>query len=64
MVSRVIDAETGQLAGDFCPRRMREWFKPGTEPMEECQEHYEPEWTWFGEAAVRLGDVFRRIVKF
>src|SRR5688500_3760205 len=41
MVSRLIDAETGMLAGDWCPFTQREWFKPGTEPTEVCEEHYE-----------------------
>jgi len=41
MVARVIDAETGMLAGDWCPITQREWFKPGTEPTEVCTEHYE-----------------------
>ncbi len=41
MVPRLIDAETGLLAGDWCPFTTREWFKPGTEPTEVCDEHYE-----------------------
>jgi penicillin-binding protein 1A len=41
MIPRVIDAETGMLAGDWCPITQREWFKPGTEPTEVCDEHYE-----------------------
>jgi penicillin-binding protein 1A len=41
MIARVIDAETGMLAGDWCPLTQREWFKPGTEPTEVCNEHYE-----------------------
>jgi penicillin-binding protein 1A len=41
MIPRIIDAETGMLAGDWCPITQREWFKPGTEPTEVCNEHYE-----------------------
>src|SRR5688572_18009498 len=39
MVARLIDAETGLLAGDWCPFTQREWFKPGTEPAQLCDEH-------------------------
>ncbi|MEW5918029.1 MAG: PBP1A family penicillin-binding protein [Gemmatimonadota bacterium] len=42
LVSREIDPETGQLAGDWCPHRETEWFKPGTQPVERCREHNEP----------------------
>jgi penicillin-binding protein 1A len=39
MVSRVIDATTGELAGEWCPVTQEEWFKPGTEPTERCRAH-------------------------
>jgi 1A family penicillin-binding protein len=42
MVERVIDPLTGMLAGQWCPERKREWFKPGTEPADVCNAHYEP----------------------
>ena len=42
MVSVVIDPESGQLATDWCPNRVREWFKPGTEPRDECSLHTGP----------------------
>ncbi|MEP6621306.1 MAG: PBP1A family penicillin-binding protein [bacterium] len=42
MTMRVIDAETGMLAGEWCPERKREYFKPGTEPTETCTVHTEP----------------------
>jgi membrane carboxypeptidase/penicillin-binding protein len=42
LVSREIDPETGKLAGDWCPHRETEWFKPGTQPVERCREHNEP----------------------
>jgi len=43
MVSAIIDPETGQLATEWCPRRVREWFKPGSQPNAPCQLHTEPE---------------------
>ncbi|HEX4932430.1 MAG TPA: hypothetical protein VFV33_04570, partial [Gemmatimonadaceae bacterium] len=43
MIMRVIDPETGQLATEYCPRRVREFFKPGREPNEPCQYHTMPE---------------------
>ena len=39
MIMVEIDSETGELAGEWCPHRQREWFKPGTEPTEDCREH-------------------------
>ncbi|HEX2718377.1 MAG TPA: PBP1A family penicillin-binding protein [Gemmatimonadaceae bacterium] len=43
MVSRVIDASTGELASEWCPTTQEEWFKPGTEPTEYCRAHTAPE---------------------
>jgi penicillin-binding protein 1A len=42
MVMRVIDPESGMLATEFCPRRQREYFKPGTEPRLPCTMHDQP----------------------
>ncbi|MEP7347219.1 MAG: penicillin-binding transpeptidase domain-containing protein, partial [Gemmatimonadaceae bacterium] len=39
MIMVEIDSETGELAGEWCPHRQREWFKPGSEPTEPCREH-------------------------
>lgn len=39
MIMVEIDSETGELAGEWCPHRQREWFKPGTEPTQPCREH-------------------------
>jgi penicillin-binding protein 1A len=39
LVAVDIDPESGKLAGDWCPTRRREWFKPGSEPTEECDGH-------------------------
>jgi penicillin-binding protein 1A len=41
MTMRVIDPQSGMLAGAWCPERKREYFKPGTEPTEICNVHYE-----------------------
>ena len=43
MVSAIIDPESGELATEWCPRRVREWFKPGTQPTTTCQMHTQPE---------------------
>jgi membrane carboxypeptidase/penicillin-binding protein len=43
MVSAVIDPESGELATEWCPRREREWFKPGTTPQTHCELHTYPE---------------------
>jgi len=66
MVVRVIDAETGMLAGDWCPLTQREWFKPGTEPTEVCTEHYElPEAEPFiNSVGEKLGKALKKIFKF
>jgi penicillin-binding protein 1A len=64
MVMRVIDAETGELAGEWCPITQREWFKPGTEPTVPCAEHGPPEPEindegWLGQLSERLRRVFK-----
>jgi 1A family penicillin-binding protein len=43
MTMRVIDPATGMLAGQWCPVRQRQYFKPGTEPTEVCNIHTEPQ---------------------
>jgi penicillin-binding protein 1A len=43
MLPAIIDPESGLLATDFCPHRVREWFKPGSLPEEACNLHNE--WT-------------------
>jgi hypothetical protein len=42
MTMRLIDPGTGMLAGEWCPVKKREYFKPGTEPTETCNQHLEP----------------------
>jgi hypothetical protein len=41
MVSAIIDPETGQLATEWCPNRVKEWFKPGSVPRDPCALHTE-----------------------
>jgi penicillin-binding protein 1A len=42
MVSAVVDPQSGELAGEWCPARTRQWYKPGSEPAEECHLHVGP----------------------
>ena len=39
LVSAVVDPESGELATEWCPRHVREWYKPGSEPQEPCHLH-------------------------
>ena len=66
MVPRVIDAETGMLAGEWCPITQREWLKPGTEPTEVCDQHFElPEAEPFVIGlGSKLGRALKKIFKF
>ena len=66
MISAIIDPESGELATEYCPRRVREWFKPGTEPTEICDEHYElPEAEPFVVGlGSKLGEALKKIFKF
>lgn len=66
MIPRLIDAETGMLAGDWCPITQREWFKPGTEPTEICDEHFElPEAEPFVIGlGSKIGKALKKIFKF
>jgi penicillin-binding protein 1A len=38
----MIDPTTGWIAGEWCPARKLEYFKPGTGPRTECMEHGSP----------------------
>ena len=42
MVPAAVDPESGGLAGQWCPTRKQQWFKPGKEPRVECQLHVGP----------------------
>ncbi|MDQ6717256.1 MAG: PBP1A family penicillin-binding protein [Gemmatimonadota bacterium] len=39
MSMKVIDAQTGFLANEYCPIRQQDYFKPGTEPTTSCPVH-------------------------
>jgi hypothetical protein len=53
MVSAVVDPQSGELATDWCPTRTRQWYKPGSEPTEQCHLHTGPP---EGQIAVDAGD--------
>ncbi|MBC8086214.1 MAG: PBP1A family penicillin-binding protein [Phycisphaerae bacterium] len=38
LVSRQVDVASGALASDWCGESRREWFKPGSEPREQCSD--------------------------
>lgn len=42
LVSRVIDADNGDLATAWCPHTQLEWFRLGTEPTLYCPDHGGP----------------------
>jgi penicillin-binding protein 1A len=42
MVPAIIDPESGQLANAWCPRKVQEWYKPGSQPTDMCSLHAEP----------------------
>jgi len=55
MVSAVIDPETGQLATQWCPHRVTEWFKPGSVPPDSCALHTGPSRMIAGDASIQNG---------
>jgi penicillin-binding protein 1A len=58
LVPTVIDAETGLLAGEYCPTTRVEWFRVGTEPTEECDQHDSPIMTVFESIGEAVGKIF------
>ena len=42
MVQATVDPESGELATEWCPRRAKQWFKPGRVPQESCHMHFGP----------------------
>ena len=67
MVSRVIDATTGELASEWCPTTQEEWFKPGTEPTELCREHApveEPIQAAVTSVGQKIGKALKKIFSF
>lgn len=63
MSPSVIDPETGELAGEWCPLSQKEWYKPGTEPTTYCRDHFEPE-IEDDEFSDRIADAFRKIFRY
>ena len=66
----MIDPTTGWIAGDWCPARKLEYFKPGTGPRTECMEHgyEEPIWAseqpeWDRQVEKRADDLGKKIGK-
>jgi len=78
MVPAVVDPESGELATAWCPTRVREWFKPNTEPREPCHLHTGPEpdeiatdpnsprstQDPMNDIGRRIGEFLRRIIKW
>ncbi len=42
MISALVDPESGELATEWCPRKTRQWFRLGSEPVEQCHLHTGP----------------------
>jgi penicillin-binding protein 1A len=62
LVSRLIDADNGELATEWCPLTQHEWFKQGSEPTEYCEDHLEPpDNGWVG---AKIIGALKRIFKF
>ena len=72
MSMRIIDAQTGELATEWCPVTMKEYFKPGTEPTEYCRTHTGPEeepfpmddGQWIEGIGKSIGKTLKKIFKF
>ncbi|HEX3235148.1 MAG TPA: PBP1A family penicillin-binding protein [Gemmatimonadales bacterium] len=64
MVRRTIDAFNGDLANQWCPVTQREWFKVGTEPTRECQEHHAPLIEQIEDLGRKLGKALRKLLRF
>jgi 1A family penicillin-binding protein len=62
LIERRIDAFNGYLANEWCPVIQREWFKPGTEPTQICQEHQAPLLDRLEELGRKLGKALERIL--
>ncbi len=68
MVPAVIDPESGQLAGEWCPQRKTEWFKAGEAPTDTCQMHTGPQMPTIAEGLSDLlqglAHGLQRIIRF
>jgi penicillin-binding protein 1A len=63
MVRAVIDAQTGELATDWCEHAIVEWYEPGLAPTNYCRTHEEPYWDEDEGFGRRLVDAFKKIFK-
>lgn len=63
LVAREIDPETGALAGEWCPLRVREWFRVGTEPTAICGDHDAPHSHWLSEIDDQVSERVRRLLR-
>ncbi|MGH7663305.1 MAG: transglycosylase domain-containing protein [Gemmatimonadaceae bacterium] len=65
MEMALIDAETGELAGEWCPVTEREWFKPGTAPVEHCRMHEDYFGDgWMDEIGGQISRALKRVFRF
>jgi penicillin-binding protein 1A len=42
MESAMVDPQSGELATEWCPSRVKQWYKPGRAPQETCHLHVGP----------------------
>jgi penicillin-binding protein 1A len=63
LVLRRIDSYNGALANEWCPVTRNEWFKPGTEPTQFCQEHEAPLLDQLERLGRKLGRVLKGILE-
>ncbi len=75
-----IDAETGELAGEWCPEKQTAWFRPGTAPRQTCRAHPGPEEAippgdngfppqqqhgdWVSDVGTKVGKALKKIFKW
>ncbi len=79
MSMRVIDAQTGWLATEYCPVRLQEYFKPGSEPSTPCpvhgpdgeeqtvpddQQNWPDQRSWENNLGKKIGKALGKIFKF
>jgi penicillin-binding protein 1A len=63
LVTRLIDEETGHLAGDGCPDVRDEWFKVGSEPTAYCDAHAASFGRWISRLGRDLGRALGNITR-
>jgi penicillin-binding protein 1A len=64
LVPVTIDPQTGAVATEYCPMAAREWFRVGTEPTAQCEEHASPGFpSWIAGLDDEIADRLARILK-